>query len=80
MYKIIMDTVISKSHKRKLTEIAKVLANAEGAKPKRGFKSEATRMAIDVLYELVVANQKAGEPYTPAFEQLIYPFLPGAPK
>lgn len=52
------DRVLSKEHIKKRQEIAAVLAKS-APKGKRGFGSAVDRLAIDVLYELIVTCDKA---------------------
>jgi hypothetical protein len=61
------DRVLSKEHIKKRKEIAAVLAKS-APKGKRGFGSAVDRLAIDVLYELLVVN-KAGLEFLKNFEQ-----------
>ena len=64
------DRVLSKEHEKKRRQIAALLKK-HAPKGKRGFGSEVDRLAIDVLYELVVkknlitAMQLALPTYTP---------------
>lgn len=68
-----MERILSESHKKKRRALAKVLA--EHAKtPKSGYGSEVDRLAIDVLYELLLANKKSDDFYTPEFQKLIAPY------